>query len=96
MFSKGTSSSGAASAASGTAIPPAVTQMTAEMSDLVKSSRKVAAKLLGGDADQIQMLRLRTTASELIVTPAPDASCTLVTVQRTRSQLGSAGGGGDR
>lgn len=61
------------------------------MSELVKCSRQVAAKLLG-EADTVQMLRLRTTAAELIVTPAPDGSCTMVVNQTARSQVGGGAG----
>ena len=72
----------------GAAIPPAVVQLTAEMSDLVKASRRVAAKLLGAE-EEVQMLRLRTRGSELIVTPSD--ACTLVVMQRARSQVEAGG-----
>ena len=62
--------------------------MTANISELVAMSHKVAAKLLGGEDSRVQMLRLRTLTSELIVTPgSAELGCTMVVMQRARSSL---------
>ena len=62
--------------------------MTANISELVAMSNKVAAKLLGGDDSRVQMLRLRTRNSELIITPGgPEAGCTMVVLQHARSRV---------
>lgn len=74
-------------------IPPPAAQMAAEVSGLVAAARGVAAKLLGPGEGEVSTLRLRSCASELIVTPAPDGCATLVVLQRARSRLEGGGAG---
>lgn len=63
-------------------IPPSVVHHAALISDLSGKASIIAKRLLG-DEGEVQLLRLRTAGSEMIIAPHHD--CTLVVSQKAHS-----------
>jgi Roadblock/LC7 domain len=68
--------------ASSNPIPPSVVHHAALISDLSGKASIIARRLLGDEGD-VQLLRLRTAGSEMIIAPHED--CTLVVSQKAHS-----------